>query len=137
LLLVGLAALSRYRNVRQTIAAVVPSILAAGATVGTLTLLGQELNLLHLLGLLLVCSMGVDYGVFLVDSNRKNEGPAMLSITVGCLSTMFSFGALSLSTAPTLRALGSTIAIGIVLSLILAPIAFLLLSRGEPKGDVA
>lgn len=137
LALVALAAFARYRGVRRTIAAVIPSILAAGATIGTLTLLGQELNLLHLLGLLLVCSMGVDYGVFLVDSKPTKEGPAMLSITVGCLSTMCSFGALSLSTAPALRALGSTIAIGVMLSLILAPIAFLLLSPTDRQEKIA
>jgi len=127
LLLVGVAAYFRYRSPRKAAAATLPAIFAAGATLGLLSLLGQELNLLHLLGLLLVCSMGVDYGVFLVDAPKENVGSALLSITVGCLSTMLSFGALSMSEAPALVALGSSIGIGIVFALVLAPTALLFL----------
>lgn len=127
LLLVAVSAWARYRNVRKAAAATLPAIFAASATLGLLSLLGHELNLLHLLGLLLVCSMGVDYGVFLVDAPEKNVGSALLSITVGCLSTMLSFGALSMSQAPALVALGSSIGIGIILALILAPTALLFL----------
>lgn len=131
LLLVGLlfvfaAALIRYRNLRKATALLLPALLATSGTVGFLALLGTELNLLHLLGLLLVCSMGVDYTVFLLDS-PDDPRAALLSITLGCLSTMLSFGALGLSSAPALRALGLTISVGIVLSLLLAPTALLLL----------
>ncbi len=131
LLIVGLlfvfgAGLVRYRSFRTSVALLLPAALAAGATVGMLSLLSVELNILHLLGLLLVCSMGVDYSVFLLDS-PGDPRPALLSITIGCVSTMLSFGALGLSTAPALRALGITIAIGIVLSLLLAPTAQLIL----------
>lgn len=133
LLLVGFcfifaAALVRYKNLRKAAALLMPAVLAAGGTVGILSLLGFPLNLLHLLGLLLICSMGVDYSVFLLDS-PKDPSSALLSITLGCLSTMLSFGALGLSSAPALRALGLTIAVGIVLSLILAPTALLLLPQ--------
>lgn len=129
LLLVAAVSFARYRNMRRSLAAVLPSVLAAGATVGILAAFGYEVNLLHLLGLLLVCSMGVDYGVFLVDAHAQGRGPALLGITVGCASTMLSFGVLALSSAPALRALGLTIATGIVLSLILAPIALLFVPR--------
>lgn len=128
LLLIFGAALLRYRNFRRAGAAILPSVLASGATVGILSLAGQELNLLHLLGLLLVCSMGVDYGVFLVDSKPNEERSSLFSITLGCTSTMLSFGVLAFSSAPALSALGGSVALGICLSLLLAPISLLLIS---------
>lgn len=139
LLLVGLlfifaAALVRYRSLRKAAALLLPAVLAASGTVGFLSLLGVSLNLLHLLGLLLVCSMGVDYSVFLLDS-PEDPSSALLSITLGCLSTMLSFGALGLSSAPALRALGLTIAIGIVLSLLLAPTSLLLLRNNREEAN--
>lgn len=140
LLLLGLffvfaAALARYRNLTKAAALLLPAVLAASCTVGILSLLGVELNLLHLLGLLLVCSMGVDYGVFLLDS-EDDPRAALLSIMIGCLSTMLSFGALALSSAPALRALGVTISVGILLSLLLAPTALLLLPAQRKKATL-
>src|SRR5690606_15585150 len=103
-----------------------PSLLAASTTVGILAIAGVELHLLHILGLLLVCCMGVDYGAFLVLADAEHKCGALLSSTIGCISTMLSFGALALSSAPALRALGVTIALGIVLSLLIAPTALLI-----------
>jgi predicted exporter len=127
LLLVGAAAFARYRNARRALAAILPALLAACSTLGWLALAGEEVHLLHILGLLLACSMGVDYGVFLVDTTKDSVGAALLSICIGCLSTILSFGALSLSSAPALHALGTTITSGVFLSLILAPTTFLFL----------
>jgi predicted exporter len=76
--------------------------------------------------------MGVDYGIFLTDAPPEHPGPALVSITLSCLSTVLSFGALALSKAPALSALGSTIALGVLLSLILAPTSLLLTHRAAP-----
>ncbi len=127
LLLVTLVAWLRYREPRRVLAAIAPALLASGATIGLLTLGGVEINLLHLLGLLLVCSMGVDYGIFLVDATSSHLAASLLSISIGCMSTVLSFGALALSTSPALHSLGLTIGLGVLLSLVLAPTAFLIL----------
>ncbi len=128
LCLIFVAGLLRYRNLRQALSLFLPAVLAAGGTVGLLSLVGLQLNILHILGLLLVCSMGVDYSVFLIDT-KKHPRSALLSIAIGCLSTMMSFGALGLSSAPALRALGITISVGIALALLLAPSALVFLPR--------
>ena len=50
--------------------AYLPAVLAAAGTVGLLSLLGESLNMLSLVALLMVVSMGVDYGVFLAENRH-------------------------------------------------------------------
>ena len=115
----------RYRSVRLGLAASLPAILAAGLTVAIFALLGIALNILHLVALLLVLGMGVDYGVFLVDKTQSTTDAArsLVSILTASLTTILSFGLLAWSANPGLSALGSTVAIGVLLSLVLSPLA--------------
>ena len=100
-----------------------------------LSLLGTELNLLSLVGTLLVLSIGVDYGIFMVETSGRGveSVAALLSIVIACLTTVLSFGALGLSDNPALRAIGLTTGLGSLLSLVLAP-SFLMLLR--PPSEV-
>ncbi|MEB2344009.1 MAG: MMPL family transporter [Deltaproteobacteria bacterium] len=112
----------RYRRLDRTVAAAAPGFLAAVSTLGLLSLAGVPLTLLHLLGLLLVMSLGVDYGIFLAESRSdpRSEGVSLFSVTLDWLSTLLSFGLLAGSSFPALRALGVSTAIGITLTLFLA-----------------
>jgi predicted exporter len=96
-----------------------------------ISLFGAAINLLHLLGVLLVLCMGVDYAIFLLEGRapRERAGVTLLSITIACASTCLAFGLLAASSFPALRALGVTTGIGVMLSLVFAPTA-LILSRG-------
>lgn len=132
LIAVFLMVLLRYRRLGLSIAAFAPSLLAAATTLALVTLVtGAPANLLHLLGLLLVLSMGVDYGVFMVESRQVKEELAAtaVGVLVACLSTVFAFGLLALSSNPALRAMGLTTGIGVLLSFLLAPTALLLLGE--------
>lgn len=145
LMLVGLVfvllmVVARYRRVGHALAAYLPALLAAAATLGLLGWLGIEANLLHVVTLLLVLSMGVDYGVFMVESERSGgeDGPAtVVSLGMACASTVASFGVLALSGSGALRALGTTAAIGVGISLLLAPTAWLLLRSRSRAGSSA
>jgi predicted exporter len=125
----------RYRRVGLALAAFLPALLAAGTTVAILALAGFALNLLHVVSLLLVLSMGVDYGVFLVESRTHPQEVAatVLSLLACCLSTVLAFGLLAMSSNPALRAIGLTTGLGVVASLVLAPTA-LILFVGAGKG---
>ena len=119
----------RYRNVRKVFAAFFPSLLAAAVTVSILTFAGLGLDLVSLTALLVVVSVGVDYGVFLVDADMAGEADrsaALLSIVVACASTVLGFGLLSLSSYPALHVIGLTAVIGVVASFLLAPAALTL-----------
>jgi predicted exporter len=121
----------RHRRAIVALAAFAPAVLAAGASLGILALCGLPIGLLHVVALLLVLSMGVDYGVFLAETREDPEGFAatVLSVLIACLSTVLAFGLLAMSASPALQAIGLTVGLGVLLSLVLAPAALLLGGR--------
>ena len=130
-LLIILILLVRYRRLRPVVASLVPPVLAGAATLGLLGIAGVETNLLHVLSLLMVLSMGVDYSIFLVECGReRNIGPTTMSLWGAAVTTMLSFGLLALSRTQALRAIGLTVGIGTALSFLLAPLT-LAIMRGE------
>lgn len=126
----------RYRNTKACIAAILPAVVAALASLGMQSWLGRPLNLLHLVGALLVLSMGVDYGVFLVENHRAGHvrGPAVTGVALACLTTVVAFGVLATSSTGALAAVGLTTSIGIAVAALLAPWSLLLLGARAP-GD--
>ena len=125
----------RYRRVKVALAAFAPAVLAAAASLGTLALCGVSIGLLHVVALLLVLSMGVDYGVFLAETRDDPDGFAatVLSVLIACLSTVLAFGLLAMSASPALQAIGMTVGLGVLLSLVLAPAALLIGGRADRR----
>ena len=110
----------RYRSVRKTLIALGPALLACVTTVGALVLVGASLTILHVMSLLLVVSMGVDFGIFFVDTAESLEESArtMVSIITAAITTILSFGLLGLSASPGLAAIGITVTLGVSFSLL-------------------
>ncbi|HET9621048.1 MAG TPA: MMPL family transporter [Kofleriaceae bacterium] len=110
----------RYRSPRKTLIALGPALLACLTTVGALVVLGAALTILHVMSLLLVVSMGVDFGIFFVDSADSLEEAArtMVSILTAAVTTILSFGLLGLSASPGLAAIGITVTLGVSFSLV-------------------
>jgi predicted exporter len=134
LLLLGL----RYRDLRRTLAAFLPAVLGSLVTVAVLGCIGRGLDLVALAALLLVVSMGVDYGVFLVDANESEFAPtvALLSVLLAATTTVLGFGLLALSEHPMLRVIGLTAWVGMTACALLAPTALILLepaAASEPR----
>lgn len=118
----------RYRSSRVALAAFVPALLAALCTIGTLSWCGIPLNVLHVVGLVLVLSMGVDFGIFVAEGRHEDLETArsLVGIFTATLTTLLSFGLLALSHSPALRALGTTMTMGLTFSLLLCPAVFVL-----------
>jgi predicted exporter len=135
LLMVVLILFTRHGEVGSTVAAVTPSILAAGMTLALLALFDPPITLMHVVGLVLVLSMGVDYGVFLTEGrgDPHQVTATVLSLLACCVSTVLSIGLLGLSNNPALQALGTTIGLGVLFSLILAPTALVLLGALDSR----
>ena len=133
-LVLGLLVL-RYRAWRPTLAAFLPSALVAALLLEGFALAGVRVNLLHVMSLVMVMGMGVDFGIFLVDSAgvRRDLGATMLSLLMSCFTTAFVFGALALSEQPALRSIGVTAGIGILLSYALAPVTVVALGVGSQR----
>lgn len=112
----------RYRRLDEVAVAAAPAVLGAVTTLALLALAGTGLSLLHLLGVLLVLCLGVDYGIFLVESRRAgghDDAASLVSVAIDCLTTLLSFGLLAASSFPALSALGTSTSVGICLSLLL------------------
>lgn len=125
----------RYRRLRESLAAFLPSLLVGAVLAGASLGLGVRVNVVHLIGLVLVMGMGVDYGIFLVDAraDAHEVGVTLVSLLLSCLTTLFVFGVLAFSEHPVLRALGATAALGVALAFALAPLSLALL--GDPAPD--
>jgi predicted exporter len=123
--LLGLVAIfallfARYRSAKKVLIALAPALLACAATVGALVAMGTGLTILHVMSLLLVVSLGVDFGIFFVDTTDSLEEAArtMVSIFTASITTILSFGLLGLSHSPGLAALGITVTLGVTFSLL-------------------
>ncbi len=88
-------------------------LLASIFSVFLLTIIGIELNIFCILALLLVLGIGLDYGIFLKESNCSKE--SVFAVVLSCYTTICSFGFLSMSNTPVLKFFGLTLLIGILL----------------------
>ena len=126
-----------YRRWRPALAAFVPSLLVAGILLAVFSVLGVRVNLLHVTSLVMVMGMGVDYGIFMVESEQDpaHLDATLLSLLLACLITVFVFGTLAISEHGALRAIGATTGVGMLLTLVAAPVTLALLRGGaDPSG---
>ncbi len=102
------------RSASRTGRLVLPIALGLALTVLILVLAGVRLHMFHLLALVLVAGLGLDYSLFLGRAARAGgiHWRDLHGVLVGALTTVMAFGILGLSGIPVLRALGMTVAIG-------------------------
>lgn len=121
------------------VARIIAPLLAAIITVTAgLAVFGQQLIILHLVGLLLVAAVGSNYALFFDRAERPlpsgagadGGSPVAPAIAPGTLASMLfanlttvaGFGLLAFSSVPILQALGVTVAPGVILALIYSAI---------------
>lgn len=109
----------RYKPARAFRLMMAPAI-AVLMALGTLGWAAAPLNLFHLLALLLVLGIGIDYTLFL-EEGRDHRDSTMLAILLSAITTLLSFGLLALSETPAVQAFGVIVLIGISVCVILAP----------------
>jgi len=110
------------QNFRAVISVMLPVSAALLGTTALLALLGIKLSLFHIVSLLLVLGIGLNYGLFInLPAPDEMERRRALFATLVCVaSTVSAFGALAFSASPVLQAIGGTVALGAVLSLLFA-----------------
>lgn len=92
-------------------------------TITTLLLMGYSLSIFHLVTLLLVIGLGIDYSIFMQSSEGEafaSTEVAQVSVIICLISTLIMFGALSLSALPVLNAIGLTASLGACYAFLLA-----------------
>ena len=114
------AALRSPTRVARVLAPLVAGVLVTAAFH---VLYGTRLSLLHLVGLLLVVAIGSNYALFFDRIAQGRRAPivrTLTSLALANVTTVASFGVLSLSGIPVLNAIGSTTAVGAVCTLVFA-----------------
>ena len=93
-------------------------------TTAAIVIGGRPLTIFHLVGLLLVVAVGSNYSLFFEHPTATVEDRerTLVSLLFANVATVIGFGLLSFSSVPVLHAIGSTVAIGAVLSLVFSAI---------------
>jgi predicted exporter len=102
-----------------------PLVLAVLIVAAGLVTLGVQLNILHLVGMLLIVAVGSNYALFFDrqgHSARADEALTVASLVIANASTVIGFGLLCFSQVPVLVALGATVAPGAWLALMFSAI---------------
>lgn len=110
------------RSFRRAARVAAPAGGALLLTVALLVAAGQRLGVFHVVALLLVLGIGLNYALFheRPPADEAERSRTRLALALCGTTTVATFGCLALSATPVLRAIGSTVALGAVLSLALA-----------------
>ncbi|CAE6744821.1 MMPL family transporter [Paraburkholderia domus] len=112
-------------RVRGGIAVTLPVLLAIGVTLAVFGYAHMPLNLFNWLALMLVLGVGANYAVFLREGCLRADadlGAVWTGVLLSAATTLLSFGMLGMSAMPALKSFGTTLALGILVSVLLAPI---------------
>ncbi|MGH8028163.1 MAG: MMPL family transporter [Pseudoxanthomonas sp.] len=122
------------RQPRRVLRVLLPMALTTLLILAVLRGLGVELNLFHLVALILAAGLGLDYALFFdhAGDDRADQLRTLHALIVCSLMTLLVFSLLALSSIPVLRAIGSTVAIGVFANFVLA----LLVSR-QPVAEAS
>jgi predicted exporter len=105
------------RSAARTARVVAPLALAVLTVTAGLVLLGEQLTILHLIGMLLIVAVGSNYALFF-DTHTGSSPLTLASLVIANAATVLGFGVLAFSSVPVLSALGSTVAPGAFLALV-------------------
>jgi predicted exporter len=113
--------LSFWKGIKVAVNIVFPVALSLLTTVGVIALTCISFNLFHVMGLLLILCIGIDYALFLYwrepsDALVQEKDLLLLANGLAALTTILSFGLLAFSKTEAIHSFGLTVFIGIFLS---------------------
>lgn len=118
-LLLALFFMLRYRF-KKGLIYFLPSLSASLVSLAVMGLFGVPLTLFSILALFLVLGLSVDDVLFFAETKTSYQS-TMLAVTLSAMTTLLSFGLLSLSTTPVIHYFGLTVLIGTFVSFMLSP----------------
>ncbi len=124
------------RSPVRVMAVIAPLAASVLTVTAGLALFGQQLIILHLIGLLLIVAIGSNYALFFNpplnlylynEDSHDQAAHAILPRTYASLlfanvATVLGFGLLAFSSVPVLQAMGVTVAPGVILALIFSAV---------------
>lgn len=122
----GLAAIALLiaglRHAGSVIRIAAPIVCSVLITAALLVATGNPLSIIHIMALLLVAGLGLDYALFLnrAAGTRGEAEQTKLAVILANLTTIMVFALMAFSQIPVLNSMGKTVAIGAVLSILTA-----------------
>jgi len=114
------------RSPLRAVAVIAPLAAAVLTVMAGLALFGQQLIILHLIGLLLIVAIGSNYALFfnpVIKQGMPDISPrTYTSLVFANVATVLGFGLLAFSSVPVLQAMGVTVAPGVILALIFSAV---------------
>ena len=123
-----LVALRSPQAVARTLAPLLAAVLVVSAG---LALAGEQLTILHLIGMLLIVAVGSNYALFFNKTGHVSHDTngatgiapqTLVSLLIANLATVAGFGLLALARVPLLKAFGLTVGPGAILALLFSAI---------------
>ena len=113
-----------FRDFIRPLKIILPTLMAVGLTVFILAFSGIALTVFHVVSLLLVVGLGLDYSLFFhrLTDHKEEWSSTFRALWMCCFSTVLVFGILVISKTPPLHAVGMTVGIGALLCLLLGAI---------------
>jgi predicted exporter/predicted LPLAT superfamily acyltransferase len=100
-----------------------PPLLAVALTPALRAIAGGHFTFFDAMALVLILSIGVDYAVFCAETSGERKPVTMLAVAMAAGTALLSFGLLAVSGVLAVSGFGATMAIGILLAFLLAPMA--------------
>ncbi|MBU4499727.1 MAG: MMPL family transporter, partial [Gammaproteobacteria bacterium] len=113
-----------FRSPMRVLRIIAPLAAAVMTVTAGLSLFGQQMIILHLVGLLLVAAVGSNYALFFdrPDPHTPILPRTLASMLFASATTVAGFGLLAFSDVSILQAMGVTVAPGVILALMYAAI---------------
>jgi uncharacterized protein len=109
------------RSWRQVVVSMIPSLTGIAFMLGAMSALGLPLNVFNLVAAILVVGVGVDYGLLMVHQLSTGHSlPTRQAVLVSGLTTLVGFGVLAFARHPALNAIGTSVALGLIATLLSA-----------------
>ncbi|HEX9184174.1 MAG TPA: hypothetical protein VF876_13035, partial [Burkholderiales bacterium] len=119
---IALVVFAGLREIGTTLRVLAPALAAALLTIATLLAAGSRLTVVHLVALLLVIGVGLNYALFFNRRAASEAERALTRLTVlaASLTTLCAALALATCATPVLRAIGVTVVAGTLSAFLLA-----------------
>jgi len=112
------------RSLRRVLEVSLPLVAAVLVVTAWTVFSGHSLSIFHLIGMLLVVAVGSNYTLFFSQRHGSpyDRERTVISLLFANVSTVLGFGILSFSQSPVLNAIGATVAVGAMLSLLFSAV---------------
>ncbi len=126
-LIIGVFLWKRY-GFKKGLVIILPSVFAAVFSIVIASVIFGSYTLFNIMALFLVMGIAVDYTLFLSEAEESSRA-TMVAVFLSTVTTLLSFGLLSLSATTVLRDFGVVVCIGLTLTLLFTPLTTLYTHR--------